>query len=219
MQESQARADRRAPRAATFHYDGRSDRWHWSDELFRLHGFEPQQVVPTTDLLVAHQHPDDRRTVAEALAAAAHEGGSFACLHRIRDATGLERTVLLAGDAEPGRRRVRGTVTDLSPAITAAARARASEAIQASAEHRAAIEQAKGGLALALAITPDDAFKVLRALSNESNTAIRDLARGLVAALPAADGDAARLLDLLRALTAGRGRGGAGPAADADAGT
>jgi hypothetical protein len=38
-------------------------RWEWSDEVARMHGYEPGAVVPTTKLLLSHKHPDDRAHV------------------------------------------------------------------------------------------------------------------------------------------------------------
>ncbi|WP_313663021.1 hypothetical protein [Cellulosimicrobium cellulans] len=37
--------------------------WWWSSETYRVHGFEPGEVVPTTELVLAHKHPDDRERV------------------------------------------------------------------------------------------------------------------------------------------------------------
>ena len=42
-------------------------RWEWSDELARMHGYEPGAVTPTTELVLSHKHPDDRRHVQELL--------------------------------------------------------------------------------------------------------------------------------------------------------
>ena len=36
------------------------EHWEWSDELARMHGYEPGTVEPTTELLLSHKHPDDR---------------------------------------------------------------------------------------------------------------------------------------------------------------
>ena len=41
--------------------------WWWSPETYRLHGFEPGDVVPTTALVLAHKHPDDRERVRQIL--------------------------------------------------------------------------------------------------------------------------------------------------------
>jgi hypothetical protein len=39
------------------------ERWEWSDEVARMHGYEPGSVAPTTKLLLSHKHPDDREHV------------------------------------------------------------------------------------------------------------------------------------------------------------
>ena len=36
-----------------------TDEWRWSDAMFRIHGFEPGEVVPTTELVMRHIHPED----------------------------------------------------------------------------------------------------------------------------------------------------------------
>jgi hypothetical protein len=47
-----------------FRYVARTDRWEWSDEVARMYGYEPGAVIPTTELVLAHQHPKDRAKVA-----------------------------------------------------------------------------------------------------------------------------------------------------------
>jgi len=42
-------------------------RWEWSDGVARMHGYEPGTVEPTTELLLSHKHPDDRRHVQDLL--------------------------------------------------------------------------------------------------------------------------------------------------------
>jgi hypothetical protein len=32
-------------------------RWEWSDEVAAMHGYAPDSVTPTTELLLAHKHP------------------------------------------------------------------------------------------------------------------------------------------------------------------
>ena len=48
-----------------FRYVTRDDHWEWSDEVAHMHGYEPGTVTPTTALVLAHKHPDDRPMVAE----------------------------------------------------------------------------------------------------------------------------------------------------------
>src|SRR5574337_1152278 len=45
-----------------FFLDGQ--RWEWSDAVARMHGYEPGEVEPTTELLLRHKHPEDRERVA-----------------------------------------------------------------------------------------------------------------------------------------------------------
>lgn len=43
-----------------FHLEVATDRWTWSDEVYQIHGFEPHEVVPTSELMRAHSAlPDD----------------------------------------------------------------------------------------------------------------------------------------------------------------
>ena len=48
-----------------FRVDLATDVWWWSPETYRLHGFEPGEVVPTTSLVLAHKHPADRARVRD----------------------------------------------------------------------------------------------------------------------------------------------------------
>jgi hypothetical protein len=41
--------------------------WWWSDDVARMHGYEPGTVEPTTELLLSHKHPDDRQHVQDLL--------------------------------------------------------------------------------------------------------------------------------------------------------
>ena len=63
-------------------------RWEWSDEVALMHGYEPGSVVPTTELLLSHKHPDDRAHVQDLLDYALHSGGSFSSRHRFVDTAG-----------------------------------------------------------------------------------------------------------------------------------
>src|SRR5205809_273349 len=67
-------------------------RWEWSEEVTRMHGYEPGTVEPTTELLLSHKHPDDRGHVQELLDHALHHGGSFSSRHRFVDTSGREHT-------------------------------------------------------------------------------------------------------------------------------
>jgi hypothetical protein len=68
-----------------FFLDGQ--RWEWSDAVARIHGYEPTTLVPTTELLLQHKHPDDRARVAVVLDRVL-SGEPFSSRHRIIDTAG-----------------------------------------------------------------------------------------------------------------------------------
>ncbi|MGC5166079.1 PAS and ANTAR domain-containing protein [Luteimicrobium sp. DT211] len=173
------------PTVCVGRYDIMTRTWWWSDATYRLHGFEPGDVVPTTALILAHKHPDDRERVARTLERAWSTGEPFSIVHRIMDAHGTERVVSIAGQGrrDPETGELVELVTywaDATPVVEQAATERANEAIRAAAESRAAIEQAKGLLSFACRIEPEAAFELLRRASMESNVPVRDLACDLV---------------------------------------
>ena len=57
-----------------YRFDLATGEWAWSDEVFVMHGFEPGDIVPTTPLMLAHKHPDDRARVDGVLRRAADTG-------------------------------------------------------------------------------------------------------------------------------------------------
>ncbi|MGB6762445.1 PAS domain-containing protein, partial [Mycobacterium sp.] len=73
-------------------------RWEWSDAVARIHGYEPGTMVPTTELLLQHKHPDDRARVAVVLDRVL-SGEPFSSRHRIIDAAGRTHWVIVVGDA------------------------------------------------------------------------------------------------------------------------
>lgn len=182
-----------------------TEAWWWSDETYLIHGFEPGEVVPTTALVLAHKHPDDRERVRRLIAGARRTRAPFSSMHRIMDARGHERTVVLTGQVErhpedPGAEHLAGFVTDITSGLGERAARAASEQVAAAARSRAVIDQAKGVLVVLYGVTGDEAFAALRATSNDRNVKVRDLA-DMVLEVAGRHGPAARsrldvLLDL-----------------------
>lgn len=178
-------SERRTRSTGQWRFGLADGRWWWSDETFHLHGFAPHEVVPTTELVLAHKHPEDREAFRHLLEAAQTTGAPFHSIHRILDARGNVRMVVTVGQ---GRRdpathdvvELMGYVLDATAPVTDQAEALAADHIQAAAAHRGTIEQAKGILSVTHGVTTDEAFEVLRTTSNRRNVAVRDLAERLV---------------------------------------
>jgi hypothetical protein len=173
-------------RVGAFVHDVRDGRWAWSEDLYRILGFAPGEVVPSTELLLAHQHPDDDEAGTAAVRAALRTGVPFSVRRRLIDARGGTRTVVLVGR---GRVRdgvlteVHGYVVDVTEALANDVRERADLAIEAAREHRGALEQAKGAVMLALGVDADTAFHLLAAKSQAANVKVHRVAEDLVASL------------------------------------
>jgi len=90
----------------------------WSDEVYRIFGYEPGQVASTNQLFFERVHPDDRARVAEAVAHALAERKPYQIEHRIQRPDGTERIVfehalfVLNADGRPVR--LLGAVQDIT---------------------------------------------------------------------------------------------------------
>jgi hypothetical protein len=173
------------PPVGRYRLDLVTGQWVWSDEVYVMHGFEPGDIVPTTPLMLSHKHPDDRARVDGVLRRAAETGQPFSSVHRIVDAAGRTRTLAVTGQGR--RNQSSGEVTelfgyfiDVTKAAREVAAREASASIQASAERRSVIEQAKGVLMVIHGVEEETAFDQLREASNQSNIAVRDIAYSLV---------------------------------------
>lgn len=173
------------PLVGGFSYDAGQDRWTWSPEVFHIHGFEPHDVVPTTELIRFHAHPDDRDAVEETLAGAMTSPGSFTLAFRLVDAQGGLRRVLMLGqgsERSQGTLRLRGQLVDLTPLQEEILNDDLAPVVDDFRAHRAVIEQAKGIVIQIFAVDADEAFDRLRACSQTANVKVRDLAQYLVVA-------------------------------------
>jgi hypothetical protein len=131
-----------------FCYDAPTDTWWWSTNMYTIYGFTPGEIVPTTALMAVHQHPDDRVDPVELITAAAQAGKPFCSRHRIVDARQRVHTVVTIGegirDTDGWSAQVRGYVIDVTESLHHDLATATRQAVESSAETRAAIEQAKG---------------------------------------------------------------------------
>jgi hypothetical protein len=174
------------PRVGRFTYDVTTQLWKWDDEVFRIHGVEPGGLEPTTDYVLGCKHPEDRERVAQVLSQATNTGDPFSVCYRLNAEDGVERRIVLVCEggvcdvsAEIPVSQLDGYYIDLTDDFAQAASDEAREAVAASAEHRATIEQAKGSLMLAYGLDADQAFAMLRWWSRNKNMKVRDIAEHL----------------------------------------
>ncbi|WP_238526499.1 PAS and ANTAR domain-containing protein [Gordonia neofelifaecis] len=181
-------------RFGRFWYYREEDRWEWSDELARLHGYESaDSVTPTSDLLLQHKHPDDRHRVGELLVRVRLEGEPFSSQHRIIDMRGVVIPVIVIADVlydRKGRRvgtygfYVAASETNHESAQNRTADSPGGERgldIDDFVRRRSTIERVKGALMLAYRLNAQQAFDLLVWRSQESNTKLHVLATSIEA--------------------------------------
>ena len=90
----------------------------WSDELYRLWGFEPRSVEPSRDVFLDGIHPEDRAHVAQAMEASLKGLRPFDCVHRVVRPDGSMRFAHTQGEPITNDRgqvvRFVGTILDVT---------------------------------------------------------------------------------------------------------
>jgi PAS domain S-box-containing protein len=172
-------------RVGRFEYRYDTDTWTWSDTVARLHGYQPGEVQPTTELVLSHKHPDDLTQVKGLLKRTA---APFSSRHRIRTTTGEIRKVVVVGEAvtdDDGQVvATRGFYVDVTEAANAEVQDALGDELHAIVAHREVIEQAKGMLMALYNLDADAAFSILRWRSQEQNLKLHDIAAKLVKTVP-----------------------------------
>ncbi|OBB33309.1 antitermination regulator [Mycolicibacterium peregrinum] len=172
-----------AQRVGWFRFYFADERWEWSPQVERMHGYEPGTANPTTEVVLSHKHPEDYGQVAATLLEMRRTSGAFSTRHRIIDTAGDVHQVVVVGDQlfdETGAViGTHGFYVDVSPSIAQAQQQAVTEVVAEIAEARGAIEQAKGMLMLIYRLDDDAAFELLKWRSQETNTKLRLLAEQL----------------------------------------
>ncbi len=90
----------------------------WSDEAYRIYGFEPNEFSPTLKTVEEVFHPDDRHLLRAAIDDVNHEADSYDFEHRIVRPDGEVRWIHRRGEAVRGEGgeplRMIGTVHDIT---------------------------------------------------------------------------------------------------------
>lgn len=171
-------------RVGWFRFYFEDQRWEWSEQVQRMHGYEPGTVTPTTELVLAHKHPDDRRQIAETIDEMLHTHRAFSARHRILDTSGTVHHVVVVGDQLTDHHGTvigtHGYYVDITPTSDKAQNDLITAKVNEITEHRAVIEQAKGMLMLVYGLDAQAAFDLLKWRSQESNIKVRRLAYQIV---------------------------------------
>ena len=176
--------------AGRYRYDRRTSSGWWSSEMFALYGLRPGTAEPCTEVLLHHQHPDDRARTLEALTGACTTGEPFTLQNRIVRADGQTRTVVLLGEPElepsGGVSAVEGVCIDVTASVLPQAESERVRALEAEVEQlkaamasRANIEQAKGILMLLTSCGEQVAFDLLAHISSHTHRKVRDVAQSI----------------------------------------
>jgi len=160
------------------------ERWEWSSEVERIHGYEPGTITPTTRLVLSHKHPDDVGHVAATLDDILRTRRPFSTRHRIIDVQGQTREVVVIGERlqNPHGEIIgtQGFYLDVTPSESQQQES-ISRAVAAISDSRSLIDQVRGILILVYRIDADAAFGVLRWRSQVTNTKLRTFAEQLMA--------------------------------------
>jgi len=166
-----------------FTWDTVADVWWWSDELYRLYGYQPSSVKPTLKRFLQHKDPRDSAQIDLVFTQCAQEGGPFSCHHRIIDADGVAKTVVAIGF---GHRNAADTNTNLMQGflveVTSSGDSDSEAALQSLLLSRASIEQVKGALMLVHGLSADAAFSLLRGYSQVYNKKLAVIVVGVLEA-------------------------------------
>jgi PAS domain S-box-containing protein len=96
----------------------------WSDEVFRLFGFMPQEMQVGPETFFQYVHPDDASYVRERTQKTLKTGDPYDITFRIRTRNGIEKVVHELGevefDEEGNPKRFFGTIRDITAAHRAA---------------------------------------------------------------------------------------------------
>ena len=169
--------------AGTFRIELAGGKIHWSDGMFRMHGYQRGEVVPSLELVFAHKHPEDRARCEEIVRQVAQTGGFFSMYHRIVDARGRTRRVLTSGEAimDPeGNVVLEGVAVDLTRTLQRETEKTARDAVAGATSTRTVIDQARGILMGQLKLGSDEAFQMLVSTSSHRNVKLVVVAAELV---------------------------------------
>ncbi len=167
-----------------FTYRTIGERWEWSDAVFEMHGYRPHEVELTTALIESHEHCGDGGGIAARLARHQDYCLPFSIRRRIVDTAGRIHVVVIVADrpvddsgAVAG---ARGCYVDITDGYEDDLQRTLDVILEDITRTRGVISQAIGMVRLVHDVSEERAFEVLKWLSSQTNTKLRDIAAQLV---------------------------------------
>ena len=106
----------------TWSWDVATDRTTWSDQVYRIHGYEIGVEPPPLQGVLDRYHPDDAKLLGDCVQRAVSEGRDYALEARIYRPDGAERQVIARGaclrDASGAISTIVGTFQDITEHLT-----------------------------------------------------------------------------------------------------
>ena len=171
-------------RTGSFRFFFADQRWEWSPEVERMHGYGPGEAAPTTEIVLSHKHPDDHSHVAATLEEIVRTAKAFSARHRIIDRQGQVHDVVVVGDLihddDGGVIGTGGYYVDVTPSQDRLHQQSVTDAVAEISESRGGIEQAKGMLMLVYRIDAEAAFDLLKWRSQATNVKLRAISEQIV---------------------------------------
>ncbi|MDH4383982.1 MAG: PAS domain-containing protein [Caulobacter sp.] len=116
----------------TWSWDVAADRTTWSDQVYRIHGYEPGAEPPALQGVLERYHPDDAKVLADHVQRAVAEGRDYELEARIYRPDGSERHIVARGSPRRGPSgavvAILGTFVDVTGLKLADENLRANEA-------------------------------------------------------------------------------------------
>ncbi|GAB85459.1 hypothetical protein GORBP_060_00500 [Gordonia rubripertincta NBRC 101908] len=176
--------DSRIRHVGSFRFLFDTEEWWWSDEVAEMHGYQPGEVTPTTELLAGHKHPDDRHAFDEMVATMLSRRTPFSSRHRIIDLSGTVHHVAVVSqqiiDDSGQPIGAEGFYLDLTGYDEETVKFQVDEHVARFRENQGVIEQAKGMISMAYGVSPERAFEVMRWRSQTANVKVNELAKNIV---------------------------------------
>ncbi len=123
VKESQFNKAQIIANLGSFEYDLTTNKLVWSDQLYRIYGYEPKSIQPSFDLFLSHIHPEDKEAFLATLNNSMQKGGQYQARERIIRPNGEERILTTIGavdlDTNGNPLKVNGVCRDITEDLIA----------------------------------------------------------------------------------------------------